>query len=45
MLAIYDFAAMFLSNKSLSVGLWVLVFVILILYLAKRSARKGKIKQ
>ncbi len=45
MLAVYDLAAALPSNRLLSVGLWVLVFVILVLYLAKRSARKGKLKQ
>ncbi len=45
MLAMYDFLAMFSSNKWMDAGLWVLFFVILVLYLAKRSARKTKLKQ
>ncbi len=44
MLAMYDFVAMFPSNKLLNAGLWVLVLVILVLYLAKRSARKTRLK-
>ncbi len=44
MLAMYDFLAMFPSSKLLNGGLWVLVLVVLVLYLAKRSARKARIK-